>query len=150
MSFTQFFRDRKLRNVVEVPLWYLNTGTQIPVFRIRIRIHKFLGLPDPVLLDTVTIWIRIRILLSSFYHQAKLVRKTFIPSFLWLFLDFLSLKNDVNIPSKSNKQNNFFLNKFFVGALKFNDENSSLVRGIDPQIGIRIPTKMSWIRNTDT
>jgi hypothetical protein len=24
------------------------------------------------------------------------------------FLDFLSLKNDVNVPSKSNKQNNFF------------------------------------------
>jgi hypothetical protein len=34
---------------------------------------------------------------GSFYHQAKLARKTLIP---------LSLKNDVNVPSKSNKQNN--------------------------------------------
>jgi hypothetical protein len=35
--------------------------------------------------------------------------------------DFLSLKNDVNVPSKSNKQNNFF-----VGVLKVNDENSRI------------------------
>ncbi len=35
-----------------------------------------------------------------FYHQAKIVRKTLIPTVLWLFY-FLS--------SKSNKQNNFFL-----------------------------------------
>ena len=55
------------------------------------------------------VWIRIRILLSS-YHQAKIVRKTFIPTVLWLLFDFLSLKNDVNIPSKSIKQKNFFLN----------------------------------------
>jgi hypothetical protein len=26
-----------------------------------------------------------------------------------IFLDFLSLKNDVNVPSKSNKQKNFLL-----------------------------------------
>ncbi len=43
------------------------------------------------------IWIRIRILLTSF----------------WLFI----FKNDVHVPSKSNKQNPFFLNKFFVGIL---------------------------------
>ncbi len=29
----------------------------------------------------------------SFYHQAKIVRKTLIPTVLWLVLDFLSLKN---------------------------------------------------------
>ncbi len=47
---------------------------------------------------------------GSFCHQAKIVRK---PWFL-LFCDFfmiLSLKNDVNIPSKSKKQKTF-LNKW--------------------------------------
>jgi hypothetical protein len=41
---------------------------------------------------------------GSFYHQAKIVRKTLIPTGLWLLFEFLSLKNDVNVPSKSNKQ----------------------------------------------
>ena len=41
-------------------------------------------------------------------------------------IDILSLKNDVNVPSKSNKQKNFFLNLFFVGVLKVNDENSRI------------------------
>ncbi len=73
--------------------------------------------------------------------------------------DFLSLKNDVNVASKSNKQKNILLkNYFFAGILKFNDENSwiriqdpdpdPLVRGMDPRIRIRIHPKMSWIRNT--
>jgi hypothetical protein len=35
---------------------------------------------------------------GSFYYHAKIVRKTLIPLF-----DFLSLKNDVNVPSKSKK-----------------------------------------------
>ncbi len=47
---------------------------------------------------------------GSFYHQAKIVWKTLIPTVLWLLLDFLSLKNYVNVPSKSNKQRNFFSN----------------------------------------
>jgi hypothetical protein len=34
-------------------------------------------------------------------------RKTLLPTVLSLF-DFLSLKNDVNVPSKSNKQKNCF------------------------------------------
>jgi hypothetical protein len=37
---------------------------------------------------------------GSFYHHAKIVRKPLIPS----IFDFLSLKNDVKVPSKSNKQ----------------------------------------------
>ncbi len=41
---------------------------------------------------------------GSFYHQAKNVRKILIPTVLWLLFDFLSLKNDANVPSKSNKQ----------------------------------------------
>jgi hypothetical protein len=47
---------------------------------------------------------------GSFYHQAKTVRKTLIPNVLELLFDFLSLKNDVNVPSKSNKQKIFLLN----------------------------------------
>jgi hypothetical protein len=55
--------------------------------------------------------------------------------------DFLSLKNDVNVPSKSNKQKICFKNQFFVGILKINEESSRiviqdpdpLVRGMDPQ-----------------
>jgi hypothetical protein len=43
---------------------------------------------------------------ESFYHQAKIVTKTLIPTFLRLLYDFLLLKNDVNVPSKCNKQRN--------------------------------------------
>jgi hypothetical protein len=41
---------------------------------------------------------------GSFYHHPKIVRKTLIPSIFATLFDFLSLKNDVNVPSKSNKQ----------------------------------------------
>ncbi len=41
---------------------------------------------------------------GSFYHQAKIVRKTLIPTVLFLLCDFLSVKNDVNIPSKSKRR----------------------------------------------
>jgi hypothetical protein len=42
---------------------------------------------------------------GSFHHHAKIVRKTLKPPtyFVTLFV-FLSLKNDVNVLSKSNKQ----------------------------------------------
>ncbi len=63
---------------------------------------------------------------GSFYHQAKIVRKTLIPTVLWLLLD-LSLKNGVNVPSKSKKINRkIFLKLNFVGVLKVNDENSRI------------------------
>ncbi len=39
---------------------------------------------------------------GSFHHRAKIVRKTLIPTVLSLIFDFLSLKNDVNVLSKSN------------------------------------------------
>ncbi len=32
------------------------------------------------------------------YHQAKIVRKTLIPTVLCFLYDFLSLNNDVNVP----------------------------------------------------
>jgi hypothetical protein len=75
--------------------------------------------------------------------------------------EFLSLKNDVNVASKSQKAEKIVLkNLFFAGILKVNDENrririqdpdlnpDPLVRCMDPGIRIRIHPKMSWIRNT--
>ncbi len=62
---------------------------------------------------------RIRIFLES----SKNSKKTLIPTVLRLLLDFLSLKNDVNVPSKKNE---LFLHYFFVGVLKVNDENSMI------------------------
>ena len=46
---------------------------------------------------------------SGSFYQAKLVSISLIPTVLWLLFDFLSLKNDVNVPSKSNEQKNFLL-----------------------------------------
>ncbi len=43
---------------------------------------------------------------GSFNHQAKIVRKTLISTVFLLLYDFLSLKSDLNVPSKSNKKNN--------------------------------------------
>jgi hypothetical protein len=37
---------------------------------------------------------------GSFSHQEKIVRKTLIPTVFLLLFGFLSLKNDVNVPSK--------------------------------------------------
>jgi hypothetical protein len=71
-----------------------------PVWRIRIRMVLGLMDPDPLVGGT-------RYRSGTFYHQAKIARKTLIPTALWLLYDFLSLKNDVNVASKSNKQNNF-------------------------------------------
>ncbi len=45
---------------------------------------------------------------GSFYHKAKTVKLTNLIPTVCDFFYFLSLKNDVNVPSKSNKQKNFF------------------------------------------
>jgi hypothetical protein len=58
----------------------LRSGQLESVFRIRIQIHMFLGLPDPLVRGTV----RIRILLSSSTNSR--VRKTLILTLL--FCDF--------------------------------------------------------------
>jgi hypothetical protein len=50
---------------------------------------------------------------GSFYHHAKIVRKTLIPTIFFTLFDFLSLKNDVNVASKSNKQKNCVKKLFF-------------------------------------
>jgi hypothetical protein len=60
---------------------------------------------------------------GSFYHQ-KNSKKNLDSYYFVTSFGLLSLKNDENVPSKSNKQKNFFLNLFFVGVLKVNDENS--------------------------
>jgi hypothetical protein len=64
---------------------------------------------------------------GSFYHHAKIVRKTLIPTIFLTLFDFLSLKNDVNVDSKSNKQKKIVLkNYFFASILKVDDENSRI------------------------
>jgi hypothetical protein len=70
-----------------------------PVLRILIhRIHMFWGLGS----EYGSFSQKYRS--GSFYHQAKIVRKTMTPTVLLLFYDFLSVKNENDVPSKSNKQ----------------------------------------------
>jgi hypothetical protein len=71
-------------------------------------------------------FVRIRILPSTSKKCS-----TLISTILWLLFDFLSVKTEVNIPSKSSKQKNF-LNSYFVGILSDTVEKSR----------IRIRTKM--------
>jgi hypothetical protein len=51
---------------------------------------------------------------GSFYHQAKKIRKTLIPTALWLLFDFFIFENDVRVPSRRNNQKNLLKNYFFV------------------------------------
>ncbi len=88
---------------------------------LRIRIHRLLGLPS----ESGSISQRYGSGSGSFYHQANKVRKILIPIVLWFLHELLILKDDVNVPSKSD-------------VLKVTDENSM----------IRIRTKISWICNT--
>ncbi len=54
-----------------------------------------------------------------------MVSKTLIPTVLWLFYDILSLKNDVNVDSKSKKQKT--KKKInLVAVLKVTEENSRI------------------------
>ncbi len=81
---------------------------------------------------------------GSFNHQAKIVRKTLIYTVLWLFLDFRSYKNDVNVPSKSNKQKKMFRIVFcwlLEGQWRKEQDPDldSFIRGMDRRI--RIHTK---------
>jgi hypothetical protein len=45
---------------------------------------------------------------GSFYHSAKIVRKTMISSVFCLLFAFFSSKNDVNVPSRSKIQKTCF------------------------------------------
>jgi hypothetical protein len=60
----------------------------------------FLGVPDPDPLIRHGSGSRSGFGSGSFYHSVKIVRKTLIP--ICDTFDILSLKNDVNVPSKSN------------------------------------------------
>jgi hypothetical protein len=73
---------------------------------------------------------RIRILPSV----GKKVRKTLIYNIFGLLLDFLSLKTDVNVPSKCKRQKKLFL----VGIFSFTDENSRIRIRIRKSL-VRIP-----------
>jgi hypothetical protein len=72
-----------------------------------------------------------------------------IPIVLWLFYDFISLKNDVNVVSNCSKPK--YLGKryltFLVAILKVTDQNSR-IRIRFRQSEMRIRTKMSRIRYT--
>jgi hypothetical protein len=53
---------------------------------------------------------------GSFYHQAKIVRKALISTVLLLSFGLLTVKNDVNVPSNSNRQKNCFAKISFLLA----------------------------------
>jgi hypothetical protein len=46
--------------------------------------------------------------IRMFLGSPKIVKKTLIPTVWCISMIFLSLKNDVNVPSKSNEQTTFF------------------------------------------
>ncbi len=87
--------------------------TSLPAV-LRTRIHQ----SD----EWIRIWLWIRIFLSPIKNSKKnLDSYCFVTSFrLFIF------ENDVNVPSKSNKQKNFFKKYSFVSILKVNDENSRI------------------------
>jgi hypothetical protein len=77
------------------------------------------------------------------------LRKTFLSIVARLLIDFLSLKPDVNVHTKRNKQKNYLEN--FVGILETTDEKSRIRIQIVIQftdLRIRTRLKMLRIRNT--
>ncbi len=59
-----------------------------------------------------------------------------MPTVLWLLLDFLCLKNYVNVPSKSNKQKNFvktYMTKIGSGSGSINQRHGSRGSGSTPK-----------------
>jgi hypothetical protein len=74
-----------------------------PVFRIRIHlIHMFLDLPDP---DPLVRGMDLDPDPDPSIIMQKIVKKPNLDSYYFVTLfDFLSLKNGVNVASKSNKQ----------------------------------------------
>jgi hypothetical protein len=112
-----------------------------PVLRIQIRIHMFLGLLDP------------------FPSLSKNSKKNLDFYCFVTFFDFLSLKNNVKVHSKSNMQKNFFLNLFFVGISKVNDESGPISqrhRNLQHQFSVPYPWSFysdpnyHWITDPDT
>jgi hypothetical protein len=63
---------------------------------------------------------------GPFFYHAKKSKKNLDSYYFVTLFDFLSLKNDVNVPSKSNKQKKLCSKLVFAGILKVNDENSRI------------------------
>jgi hypothetical protein len=98
---------------------------QIPVVRIR-RIRKFWGHLDPLLRGT---------------DPDPSINKQNILTNLYFYCFVTSLKNDVNVSSKSSKQKNLKKYIFFVGFLKVTDGAVS-VSQLGTDMRIRMRTKM--------
>ncbi len=104
--------------------------------------------------------IRIRYLFLRILDPDPSINKQRIEEKYWFllfcdfFYDFLSMKTDVNVPSKRNKHKNFVKKLIFVGIFKVTDEKGRILSRIRIRIrysvvrvrGIR--TKMSRIHNT--
>ncbi len=73
-----------------------------------------------------------------FPSTSKKWRKFLISNVMWLLYDFLSLKNDVNVPSKKNKHKNLAKKKKKFGIGK----------SLTKRAGSGSVSKMSRIRNT--
>jgi hypothetical protein len=122
------------------------------VLRIRIRSGSTCFWASRIRIYLSEIWIRILL------PPCKNMKKTLDSYFFVTLFDFLSFKNDVNVPSKSNKQKNLLQKLVFFDILKVHDENSRILiqdrdpdplfTDMDPRIRIRIVTKMSWICST--
>jgi hypothetical protein len=140
--------------------WYVNTQwlPRAPSSTIFVNVYwglqekrKISSVPDPYVLGPPgSGFVSQRYGSGSFHHQAKIVRKSFISTVLWLRYDLLSLKTDLNVSSKKkNRKKNIFCWCLEGRWRKEQDpepDPDPLVRGRDPRI--RIHTKMSRIRNT--
>ncbi len=71
---------------------------------------------------------------GSFHNEAKILRKTWISTALWLLTDFLAMKNDVNVTLTDPDTD-----PALFGSLLFRQKYGSE----DPD-----PYQMTWIRNT--
>jgi hypothetical protein len=83
------------------------------------------------------------------FPSRKNSKKNLVSTVLWLISDFFTLKNDVNVPSKSNSKTIFkkIIFCWRLEGLQRKEQNPDpLFRGTDPRIRIR--TKLSRIRNT--
>jgi hypothetical protein len=85
------------------------------------RICMFFGLPDPN--PHLFLFVRIRIWILS--QQAKKLEN--LDFYYFSLIDFLSLKTDVHVPSKSKSKKTLKKNLFFVGILSTTDEKSRIL-----------------------
>jgi hypothetical protein len=124
------------RIFLRVILW------QETLYRVVMVVPKFstvissVVVPDPNDVGPLGSWSR------SFHHQAKIVSTV-----LWLLYDFLSLKNDVNVSLKSNKQKNF-QNNYFLMAFMVTDEKSRIrirIRSADLDPYNNVTDPQQWL-----